>query len=48
MEMKIVLALLLKNFKLTLPEGYVLKKKFALTCKPAGEIPCTVTLRNKA
>ncbi len=48
MEMKIVLALLLKNFKLTLPEGYVLKKIRAITCKPVGEIPCTVTLRNKA
>ncbi len=46
METKIIFALLLKHFELTLPEGYELKKKSAVTCKPAGGIHCTVTLRN--
>ena len=46
MEAKIVVALLLKNFEMTLPEGYVFKKILFVTSKPAGGIPCTVTLRN--
>ena len=46
MEAKMILALLFKNFEVTLSKGYVLKKKRAITCKPAEGIPCTVTLKN--
>ena len=37
-----ILALLFKNFELTLEDGYVLKKTHAFTSKPANGIPCTV------
>ena len=47
MEAKVILALLLQTFELTLPEDYEFKKGHALTAKPKGGVPCTLKLRKQ-
>ena len=45
MEAKVILALLLRNFDLTLPNDYKLKRIHAITSKPMEGIPCTLIIR---
>ena len=46
MEAKVILALLLHEFTLSLPDDYQLKLVHHITMKPA-EAPCTLKLRKK-
>ena len=47
MEAKVILALLLRNFDLTLPKDYKLKRIHAITSKPMEGIPCTLEIRTR-
>ena len=46
MEARVILAQLLHHFSFSLPSDYQYKIDHAVTIKPAGPIPCTITRRN--
>ena len=44
-EVKVILALLLKTFKFTLEEGYEFVRDTSIMLYPKNGVPCTLTLR---